>query len=109
MYISMLTVAHIVLAVLLILIVLLQRSESSMGALGGANAIFSGKGVSTILTKATTIIAILFMTVSLLIVRVNYKSNGAKSVIEKMQTEQTLEVEQTIPAQKEVPSKPATK
>ncbi|MCP4354655.1 MAG: preprotein translocase subunit SecG [Proteobacteria bacterium] len=109
MYISMLTVAHIILAVLLILIVLLQRSESSMGALGGANAVFSGKSVSTILTKATTIIAILFMAVSLLIVRINYQSNGAKSVVEKMQVEQTLEVEQNIPAEKEVPSKPVTK
>jgi len=98
MYISLLTVAHIVLAILLILVVLLQRSESSMGALGGANAVFSGKSVSNILTKATTVIAVLFMLTSLLIVRINYQDTGAKSVVEKVNVEQTLEVENKIPA-----------
>lgn len=103
MYISLLAVAHIVLAILLIIVVLLQRSESSMGALGGANAVFTGKSVSGILTKATTIFAVLFMVTSLMLVRESYHSNNQESVIETVVKEQTPvvsleEQEPVIPA-----------
>lgn len=99
MYISLLAVAHIVLAILLIIVVLLQRSESSMGALGGANAVFTGKSVSGILTKATTILAILFMVTSLMLVRESYHANKQESVVETVtqQADQTKELEQQEP------------
>ncbi|HAG52484.1 MAG TPA: preprotein translocase subunit SecG [Alphaproteobacteria bacterium] len=98
MYISLLTVAHIVLAILLILVVLLQRSESSMGALGGSNAVFTGKSVSGILTKATTIIAVLFMATSLMVVRESYKTKAQESVVEAIQTQTETPVEEQEPA-----------
>lgn len=98
MVISLLTVAHIVIAVLLILVVLLQRSESSMGALGGSNAVFTGKSVSGILAKGTTILAVLFMVTSLLLVRESYHAEGNKSVVEVVTDEPAVSLEEQEPA-----------
>lgn len=104
MYISLLSAAHIILAILLIIVVLIQRSESSMGALGGANAVFSGKGVSNILTKATTILAILFMAVSVLIARANYHSAGEQSVVEQVQTDTVQEDDTSVKQEAPLPA-----
>lgn len=99
MTISLLSVAHIILAVLLILVVLLQRSESSMGALGGANAVFTGKSVSSILVKATAIIATLFILTSLLLVRQSYHIQQDKSVVEILNVEESAKpIEEQEPA-----------
>lgn len=107
MFISLLTVAHIVLAVLLIIVVLLQRSESGMGALGGSNAVFTGQGVSNILTKATRIIAILFIVTSLMLVRVNYQAEKATSVTDKASV---MQVEQkALPVEDQEPALPTAK
>jgi preprotein translocase subunit SecG len=100
MYINLLVVAHIILAFLLILVVLLQRSESNMGALGGSNAVFTGKSVSGILSKATTILVVLFMVTSLLLVKDSYKTEAKKSVVDIVETK-TTPVEQQEP---ELPS-----
>lgn len=98
MFTSLLTVSHIVLAVLLIIVVLLQRSESGMGALGGANAVFTGKSVSGILTKATALISTLFIIVSLLLVRESYQTESQKSVTEAAVQVQEVSVEDQEPA-----------
>lgn len=108
MFTSLLTVAHIVLAVLLIIVVLLQRSEGGMGALGGSNAVFSGQGVSDILTKATKIIAILFIATSLMLVRVNYQAESATSVTEKAAVVQEVE-EKATPLENQEPALPVAK
>lgn len=59
-------VFHIIVSILLVLIVLMQSSKgeglagtSFAGGVGGA--VFGGRGVATFLSKATTILAFLFM------------------------------------------------
>jgi preprotein translocase subunit SecG len=62
---------HFILCASLIGIVLLQQGRGAdAGATfaGGANTVFGSSGATTVLTKATTIIAILFMVTSILLV-----------------------------------------
>jgi preprotein translocase subunit SecG len=63
---------HIVLAVILVGLVLLQQGKGAdIGAVmsGGANSLFGVGGASSLLVKTTTLIAICFMLTSVLLVR----------------------------------------
>ncbi len=63
------TVLHIVLCILLILIILLQPGKGSdIGAAfggGGASTVFGPRGAGSLLTQATTVVAVLFMFTSI--------------------------------------------
>ena len=63
------TILHIVLSILLILIILLQPSKGSdVGAAfggGASSSMFGPRGASSMLSRATTLVAILFMFTSI--------------------------------------------
>ena len=64
--------AHISLCVILVSLVLLQQGKGAdMGASlgGGSNSVFGAGGATSLVVKATTIVAILFMATSVLLVR----------------------------------------
>ena len=67
--IYLLTAVHVIVCVFLILVVLLQQGKSAdwSGAFGGGSSqvAFGQRGTATLLTKATTAAAILFMVTSL--------------------------------------------
>lgn len=72
MYVFILSV-HIILALILISLVLLQQGKGAdIGAVmgGGANSLFGVGGASSLLVRMTTLIAICFMLTSLLLVKV---------------------------------------
>ncbi len=77
---TVLIVIHIIIAVLLTLIILLQEGDSGGlgGMLGGGNSMFSATGGQSFLTKATTVLAILFVVTSLSIAKLssNKKSDS---------------------------------
>lgn len=62
-------VLHFIVAVFLIMVILLQSGKGSdIGAAfgaGGSQSLFGARGAATILTKATTIVAIVFLLTSL--------------------------------------------
>jgi preprotein translocase subunit SecG len=63
---------HIILAVILVGLVLLQQGKGAdIGAVmgGGANSLFGVGGASSLLVRTTTLIAICFMLTSVLLVR----------------------------------------
>lgn len=65
---SLITVLHIVFAVLLIIIVLLQQGKGAdVGATfgGGGNTLFGASGADTFLTRITTFLALSFMVTSI--------------------------------------------
>ena len=69
---NILVVINIVLAIMLVVIVLLQRSEGVALGLGVSQYIFtSSRSVSTFLTKLTAIIATLFIMCSIALVAIN--------------------------------------
>ncbi len=70
--ITVLTFLHSVICVLLVAVVLLQKSKGDglSGAFGGGGALtasFGNRGAASLLSKATTVLAVLFMLVSFLL------------------------------------------
>ena len=95
---TILIVANIVLAIVLIIIVLLQRSEGGALGLGLSQDNFaSTRSVGNFLTKTTTIIATLFIISSISLVVISRGDLGeTQSVLEKIEEEKDLELP-TIP------------
>jgi preprotein translocase subunit SecG len=67
--IILLTIIHVIVCIFLILVVLLQQGNAAdwSGAFGGGGSqtVFGARGASTLLSRSTTIAAILFMITSL--------------------------------------------
>ena len=67
---TILLVIHLLLAITLVIVVLLQRSEGGGlgiggGGGGGPGGMLSGRGAANILTRATAVLATLFIATSL--------------------------------------------
>jgi preprotein translocase subunit SecG len=77
----LLTIVHVVVCLFLIIVVLLQSGKAAdlAGAFGGAGSqtAFGPRGSATLLSKATTISAILFMLTSISLSIVATRSGGA--------------------------------
>src|SRR5215467_14326853 len=76
---------HILVAISLIGVVLLQKSEG--GALGmgggGMSGFMTGRTTANLLTRATAILAAAFMTTSVLLVVVHNRERAPRSIIEE--------------------------
>ena len=82
-------VLNIVLAVLLVVVILLQKSEG--GALGigvSQDSFISSRSAGGFLTKATAIIATLFIITSISLTIISNKEVSSSSVLEKVEEEQ---------------------
>jgi preprotein translocase subunit SecG len=103
----LLTALHVVLCFFLIIVVLLQSGKAAdlAGAFGGmgSQTVFGPRGTATVLSKATTIAAALFMITALVLVIVQKNNGGAStgSVLERRHAQQ----QQTKPVQKAPPVK----
>lgn len=101
---TLLTVIHVLTCAILVLVVLLQsgRAADLAGAFGGAGSqtAFGPRGAATFLSKATTVLAIIFMLTSLGLTIYSSRTGGTGSVLEK--TEQPVQ-EQTVPAEQPSP------
>tara|TARA_Y100000816_G_scaffold146876_1_gene104224 strand:+ start:359 stop:673 length:315 start_codon:yes stop_codon:yes gene_type:complete len=62
---SVLLIIHALLAVVLIIVVLIQRAEGGALGIGGGNDGMSPRGSADILTRTTAIVAILFVITSI--------------------------------------------
>jgi len=83
---TLLISANIVLAVLLVIVVLLQKSEGGALGLGASQDSFvSSRTASTFLTKATTVIATLFILTSIALTILSKKELSPTSVIDKIE------------------------
>ncbi|HSU60544.1 MAG TPA: preprotein translocase subunit SecG [Bryobacteraceae bacterium] len=87
----LITTLHIVLCFFLIIVVLLQSGKAAdlAGAFGGmgSQTVFGPRGTTTMLSKATTIAAALFMLTSLmLVIMANNRTPSSGSVLEHRTT-----------------------
>jgi preprotein translocase subunit SecG len=89
---------HILVAIALIGVILLQKSEG--GALGmgggGMSGFMTGRSTANLLTRATAILAAMFMTTSVLLVVLHNREHAPRSILE-----------QRAPATPEAPAAPA--
>jgi preprotein translocase subunit SecG len=96
---ALLTVIHIIICIILIMAVLLQSGKAAdlAGAFGGAGSqtVFGARGATTILSKVTTVCAVLFMITSLGLWFLSAK--GEKSVVrgEEVEEQQTTAAAET--------------
>lgn len=83
----LLTIVHVIVCIFLIIVVLLQSGKAAdlAGAFGGmgSQTAFGPRGSATLLSKATTVSAIVFMVTSLsLSILATRGSGGAKTVLD---------------------------
>lgn len=88
---------HLILALLLIGVVLLQRSEGGGLGMGGGGGAMSGRAAATALGKLTWLFAILFICTSITLTILAARNAGSSSVIDQ------IGAPSPGPAQTEVP------
>lgn len=89
---TFLVVIHVIACSVLVVTVLLQQGKGAeVGAVfGSSEAIFGSTGPTTLLSKVTTVSAVVFMLTSLSLTYISIHSRGGESVMRKVQ--QTPEV-----------------
>tara|TARA_Y100001936_G_C15508900_1_gene376969 strand:- start:33 stop:338 length:306 start_codon:yes stop_codon:yes gene_type:complete len=99
---TILIAANVVLALILIFLILLQRSEGGALGLGLSQDNFaSSRSVGNILTKSTSIVAALFIITSIaLVVLSRADLQQIRSVIEKIEEEKDLDTPKIPESQK---------
>src|SRR5580698_7890287 len=99
----LLTLIHVVVCVFLIIVVLLQSGKAAdlAGAFGGmgSQTVFGPRGSATVLSKATTIAAVLFMVTSLSLSITATRNGKGPSLLDKAKS---------APAQQKNPALPST-
>jgi preprotein translocase subunit SecG len=108
--IIVLTIVHIIVCLFLVIVVLLQSGKAAdlAGAFGGmgSQTAFGPRGSATVLSKATTIAAALFMLTSMSLAIVAIRTSGTTgTVLDKVKTK----TQQTTPAKPAPQQKAPTK
>ena len=94
-----LLIIHMLIALGLVFLVLIQRSEGGgLGIGGDPMQMMGGRGSGTILTRATAWMAALFMASSLLLTMIADRGDGTSSIIDLEDTEQSPELLDTPPS-----------
>ena len=82
-------VLNIILAIILVIIILLQKSEGGALGIGASQESFiSSRSAGNLLTKATAIIATLFIITSISLTIMAQKDISTSSVLEKVEEKQ---------------------
>lgn len=85
---------HLILAVALVIIVLMQRSEGgALGIGGGGGGLFNVRGTGDLLTRTTAILAACFMATSLLLTILSGSHRQASSLFDEQSQENEIELE----------------
>jgi preprotein translocase subunit SecG len=106
--IYLLTTIHVIVCLFLVVVVLLQSGKAAdlAGAFGGmgSQTVFGPRGSATVLSKATTIAATLFMVTSLTLSIMATRTGGAvPAIFEKKATPQKNSGQQPPPVGSTVP------
>ena len=90
---------HLILAVILISVVLVQNSDGGLGSMGGSSGtnLTSTRAKSTALTKLTWIIAILFFITSIILTIMSVNNTKDKSLINEENMEKDIELNFPLP------------
>ncbi len=92
-------VIHLILAITLVAVVLLQRSEGGgLGIGGGGGGLISVRGTANLLTRATAVIAVAFMATSLTLAILAGYGRESASILDKAPAEAPSEQQPQKPA-----------
>ena len=86
---NIILVSNIILAILLVIVILLQKSEGGALGIGASQESFvTSRSAGNFLTKVTAIIATLFIITSILLTIIGQKGISTTSVLEKVEEKQ---------------------
>ena len=86
---NLVLVLNIILAILLVIVILLQKSEGGALGIGASQESFiSSRTAGNLLTKATAIVATLFIITSISLTIIAQKEISTSSVLEKVEEKQ---------------------
>ena len=91
---SILLVIHAILAMLLIVVVLIQRAEGGALGIGGGSDGMSPRGTADALTRTTSVIAVLFVITSLSLTILSMRSNERSLNFESLDENSVLQPEE---------------
>ena len=95
---NIILIVNIFLAVILVLIILIQKSEGGALGLGvSQDSFITSRTAGSFLTKATAIIATLFIITSISLTIMSKEEFPSSSVLEKVETEEKDSSEPEIP------------
>tara|TARA_B100000700_G_C14212102_1_gene475269 strand:+ start:114 stop:416 length:303 start_codon:yes stop_codon:yes gene_type:complete len=95
---NIILILNVILAILLVGVILLQKSEGGALGLGASQESYiSSRSASSFLTKTTTIIATLFIITSISLTIISRDEVSSSSVLEKMEEEKEDPSEPEIP------------
>ena len=97
---NVILIVHLILALCLIGVVLLQRSEGGglgMGSSGGGGGVMTGRQAASALGKLTWIFAAAFIGTSILMTVIAAKNSAGSSVVDRLGTQPAAQ-EETVPA-----------
>jgi len=83
---TILLVIHVIVAIFLIGVVLLQRSEGGalgMGGGGGTGGLMTGRGAANLLTRTTAILAAAFMGTSIVLAILSGNHSAPTSILDE--------------------------
>ena len=87
---------HLIIVVALVLTILLQRSEGGAlgigGGGGGGDAFMSGRSAGNVLTKATTVLAVLFFMTSISLAYLSKVETASSSILTDVNGEAAISV-----------------
>ncbi len=105
---TLLIIFHLLAAMILILVIMLQSGKAGdlSSAFGGATSqtAFGARGATTILTKVTTICAVIFVSTSLGLAII-YSQDNSTSVMQDSSGPEAVETQEAIP-EETVPAPP---
>jgi len=93
---SFLIIIHVLTCIILTIVILLQSSKGGGlagvfgGGGGGMGAVFGGRGAASFLSKLTTILAILFMVISLVLGMITRGGTSSGSIVSEERAKGTL-------------------
>ena len=88
---NIILIVNIILAILLVIVILIQKSEGGALGLGvSQDSFISSRSAGNFLTKVTAIIAVLFIITSVCLTIISRESMPTKSVLEKIEENRDL-------------------
>src|SRR5260370_33149989 len=82
----LLFVFHVLIALALIGVVMLQKSEGGalgMGGGGGMSGFMTGRSTANLLTRTTAILAVIFFRTSIILVKLNSPSGAPRPIVDE--------------------------
>ena len=115
---NILLIVHLIIAIFLIAVVLLQRSEGGAlgigGGGGGGGGMFTSRGAGSALTRTTAVLAVCFFITSLSLAYLSRGDSGGGSVLDQVAPTQSqgqegggTSVLPTLPGTPPAPTEPA--